>query len=207
MSKKIEKNFPADTTVKNPTFLNDPKINGELYAYLLSISIGEEGETRTYKSSVPSQKELAEILAPDPEHPLTRQTISKHLQYLILTGYIKDMGKYYIFPMLEKMYFKVPLDTLNYLLDTVKSGVIKTYIYLGQRNNYQPNQYVFTIKEICEHLGLSYTKQSNRVSNWLSLLQEANFIKIVSFYDGSYPKYRLVSFTTDTPKLPKQEEC
>jgi hypothetical protein len=29
-----EKRFPANTTLKDITFLNDKKINGELYAYL-----------------------------------------------------------------------------------------------------------------------------------------------------------------------------
>ena len=35
MAKKDEsKRFPADTTMKSLTFLNDKKVNGELYAYL-----------------------------------------------------------------------------------------------------------------------------------------------------------------------------
>ena len=167
----IKKNFPADTTIEKTTFLNDPKIDADLYAYLLSISYGIEGETRTMKADIPPQAKLAELLAPDPEHVLTRQTIASHLKYLLAKGYLKDEGTYYTFPQLERMYFKIPLDTLNFLLDTVKSGVIKTYIYLGQRNNYQPNQYVFTIKEICEHLGLNYDRQSSRVSNWLLILE------------------------------------
>lgn len=63
----IEKSFPADTKAPiyeidsnnkkvliNPTFLNDPKVNGELYAYLQSISIGENKETRVYKDIIPS---------------------------------------------------------------------------------------------------------------------------------------------------------
>ena len=48
MSKKIEKRFPADTSLNvetieedgtiiySTTFLSDPKIDAELYAYLLS---------------------------------------------------------------------------------------------------------------------------------------------------------------------------
>jgi hypothetical protein len=32
------KRFPADTTLDNLTFLNDKKINGELYAYLQGLS-------------------------------------------------------------------------------------------------------------------------------------------------------------------------
>lgn len=48
------------------------------------------------------------------------------------------------------MYFKIPQDLLSFFIDTVKEPVIKTYIYLGQRNNYKPKQYVFTLKEINE---------------------------------------------------------
>ncbi len=33
------KKFPSDTSMEYLTFLNDSKINGELYAYLLSKSI------------------------------------------------------------------------------------------------------------------------------------------------------------------------
>ena len=75
----IEKRFPADTTMSNNdegelilTFLNDPKIDGELYAYLLSLSIGEEKETRVYKDTIPTKTELAIILAPPNSKPLTR---------------------------------------------------------------------------------------------------------------------------------------
>jgi len=34
MAKGYEKRFPADTTLEKLTFLNNKKIDGELYAYL-----------------------------------------------------------------------------------------------------------------------------------------------------------------------------
>lgn len=33
---KIQKHFPADTTLEIKTFLNDSKVDAELYGYLLS---------------------------------------------------------------------------------------------------------------------------------------------------------------------------
>lgn len=36
--KNINKSFPANRTMDIKTFLNDPKIDSELYAYLLSLS-------------------------------------------------------------------------------------------------------------------------------------------------------------------------
>ena len=101
------------------------------------------------------------------------------------------------------MYFKIPLDTLEFLLYSVKEGVIKTYIYLGQRNNYKPNQYVFTIKEICEHLGLNYKNNYKAVSAWITVLQNLGLIDIVSFYQEGKPVYRLIKFSVNKPMLKK----
>lgn len=203
MSKKYEKNFPADTSMTKDqegklikTFLNDPKADAELYAYLLSMSIGEEGQTRVYKSDLPSQ----EIIATKILRYKTRRTVYNHLKYLEDQGYVQDKGKYYLLPNKERMYFRVPQDLLSFFIDTVKEPVIKTYIYLGQRNNYKPNQYVFTIKELCEHLGVSYTNSSSSIRNYLIALEKFELIKTAEFYENETPKIRLVGFSTDTPK-------
>ena len=59
MKKNIEKRFPADTRMekegqKIKTFLNDSKVDAELYAYLLSHSRPIKGETRVYKAAIPT---------------------------------------------------------------------------------------------------------------------------------------------------------
>ena len=38
----INKRFPADTTLEQSTFLNNKKINAELYALLMSFSFPDE---------------------------------------------------------------------------------------------------------------------------------------------------------------------
>lgn len=204
MPKKYEKNFPADTSMKKDeegniikTFLNDPKADAELYAYLLSMSIGEDGETRVYKNTLPNQETIATKIL----RYKTRRTVYNHLKYLEDQKYVQDKGKYYLLPNKEKMYFRVPQDLLSFFIDTVKEPVIKTYIYLGQRNNYKPNQYVFTIKEICEHLGLNYKYNCSSVTNYLIALQHFDLIDFVSFYEGEFPKYRLIKFSVEKPKL------
>lgn len=209
MPKKIEKHFPADTSMNTDdngnlilTFLNDKKVDGELYAYLLSLSVGEEKETRIYKSSIPSQTKIATLLTPATSKPLTRQTIASHFKYLIAQGYLIDMGDYYTLPHKEKMYFKVELDTLNFLLDVVKEPVIKTYIYLGQRNNYKPGQYIFTIKELCEHMGIDYSHKSSIITNYLTALVKFNLVEVETIYDGVIPYYKLLKVNTECPKLP-----
>jgi hypothetical protein len=51
----IEKRFPANTTLQDATFLNDKKINAELYAYLQSISRPDgNGNTYVLKKDMPS---------------------------------------------------------------------------------------------------------------------------------------------------------
>lgn len=101
------------------------------------------------------------------------------------------------------MYFKVPQDLLSFFIDVVKEPVIKTYIYLGQKNNYKPNQYIFTIKEICEHLGISYVNNSSSVRNYLIALEKFGLIKIVEFYENETPKMRLVKFSYEPPTKQK----
>lgn len=190
------KHFPADTSMDYDTFLNDPKVDGELYNYLLSMSYGEEGQTVVYKNNLPSQEIIATILR------VSRKTVSNHLKYLKDKGYLIDdkSNKKYILPKVERMYFQIPQETSQFLRDTVKDPVIKTYIYLGQRNSYKPGQYVFTIKEICEHLGLNYKNQCSTISNYLVILEKCGLIKYSVFYDGQSPRMRLLKVNTKCPK-------
>lgn len=190
------KHFPADTSLEYDTFLNDPKVDGELYNYLLSCSYGEDGQTVIYKNNLPSQEKIATILK------VSRKTINTHLKYLKDKGYLVEdrINKKYILPKVEKMYFKIPQETSQFLRDTVKDPVVKTYVYLGQRNSYKPGQYVFTIKEICEHLGLNYKNQCSTIRNYLLILEKCGLIKYAEFFDGQSPRMRLLNVITECPK-------
>lgn len=194
---KIEKYFPADTTLEKDktTFLSDPKIDAELYAYLLSQSIGEEKETRVYKKNLPSRKDIASILKCK-----SKTTIDNHFNYLKEKGYIDDCGAYYRINIPEKMYFKMPLSLVKFFISTMKPHVLKIYIYLGQRNSYKPNQYIFTVKELCEHLGLSYNYQSTVISDSLLILEKLELIKTTTFRNNKMPQRRLIGFSTKSPK-------
>ena len=98
------------------------------------------------------------------------------------------------------MYFKMPLELVEFFTTTIKEQVLKTYIYLGQRNNYKPNQYVFTIQELCEHTGLSYKNKYNVMQNALTVLEKLELIKVARFFDGKSPKMRLINFSIEAPK-------
>lgn len=87
MTKTIYKSFPSNPTLDLKTFLNDPKINAELYAYLLSISSGMKdangrGITYIRKVDFPTTTKLSEKIQK------CRQTASKHLKYLMEKGYL-----------------------------------------------------------------------------------------------------------------------
>lgn len=51
--KTVEKRFPADTTLDITTFLNDKKADGELYAFLQSVSKHDDRETFVLKRDLP----------------------------------------------------------------------------------------------------------------------------------------------------------
>lgn len=72
----------------------------------------------------------------------------------------------------------MPLDLLQFFVDTIKEPVLKTYIYLGQRNSYKPREYIFTIKEIADHLGINYQRNCTSIKNYLELLVGCGLITI-----------------------------
>jgi hypothetical protein len=51
----IQKRFPANTALNESTFLNNKKIDAELYALLQSLSYpNDEGLTVVYKKDLPT---------------------------------------------------------------------------------------------------------------------------------------------------------
>lgn len=196
---QIEKHFPADTTKEKLTFLNNPKIDAELYAYLMAKSFPDPitKETRTYKKDLPSQTVIAtEIL-----RYKSRNSVNNHLKALKEAEYLEDHGTYYTFPKKETIFFPINLGVLDFLRDVVKEPVLKTYIYLGQRFKYKPNEYVFTNKEIAEHIGISYSNNSKTITNYLIALEKFGLIKIAYFYEGKTPQMRLIGFSCEVPEL------
>lgn len=86
MKNQVTKSFPTDPRLDYTeegdlilTFLNDPKIDAELYNYFLSVSVAEDQETRVYKKELLPMKAIAsEVLLVH-----SRQTVYNHLKYLI----------------------------------------------------------------------------------------------------------------------------
>lgn len=194
----IEKHFPADTSMEMLTFLNNKNIDGRLYAYLQSksmpVKISDYYETRVDKFELGTQGEFCEAI-----QIKSPKTLRKHLNTLIETGYLRNEKDYYVLIQKEDIFFKMPLDTLRFIQNTIKEDVIKIYIYLGQRYKFAASQgtkYSFSIKEIVEHLGLSLNdKNRNFVKDGLDALMNNELIRFVSYREGKAPRLRLVSFS------------
>lgn len=189
----VQKRFPADTNLtKEITFLKDPRIDAELYAYLQSMSYPEDGVTIVLKSDLPTQAAICKKIGIK-----SAKTLRVHLNYLLEIGYLIEEDNKYIMPNVEEIYLLLPLATVQFLTDTVKEAVIKTYIYLGQRWKYKPG-YVFTQEEIAEHLGVKLggnPRARQAIHNALDVLQNNGLISFENFFDGKAPRYRLLNWS------------
>lgn len=182
---------------KDITFLKDPHIDAELYAYLQSMSYPDEGVTIVLKSDLPSQAAISEKIGVK-----STKTFRSHLQYLLETGYVEDHGDHYVLPNIEDIYLLLPLETIQFITDTIKESVIKVYIYLGQRWGYKKG-YVFTQEEIAQHLGMKLAgnpRARQMIHNALDILQDVELISFENFFDGKSPRYRLTGWSVHYKK-------
>lgn len=198
-----KKRFPANTTMEALTFLNDKKINGELYAYFQGLSEYEvinksQNIFKTYvlKKKLPAQSQICQILGIK-----SPKTYKSHLNYLIQQGYIVEERDRYILPEMESIYFLIPLKTLYYINDNCKEHIIKIYVYLGQRYKWaleRGYQYEFTLKELGEHSGIKVennTRGYEIINNALAFLCNSELIDYVNFFDGQTQKKKLTKFS------------
>lgn len=199
-----QKRFPANTKLDLLTFLNDKKVNSELYAFLQGISYAKEGKTVVYKKSMPTQAEICKKL-----NIASPKTYRSHFKYLVDRGFVvlaEDKDYYLELPNVEDVYFLIPLDTLQYLNDNCKEHVIKIYVYLGQRFKYglsKGSSYEFSSEELGEHIGIrvrNYARGYEIINNALALLSNSGLIEYVSFYDGATQKKKLLNFSLEVKK-------
>lgn len=197
----IAKRFPANTTLDFPTFLNDKKVNGELYALLQGLSFPDIKDgvrcTRVPKNHIPKQTVMCESLGIG-----SPKTLRNHLKYLIDKEYIlvENDGSY-ILPEVEDIYFLIPLQTLKYLNDNCKDHVIKIYVYLGQRYKWgleRGKPYEFSLEELGDHVGIRIKNNSRGyeiINNALNLLEKSGLIEYCSYFNGKSQKKKLTNFS------------
>ncbi len=177
MDNVIKKRFPTDvnTEMKN-TFLNDKEIDGELYAYLQSISykdiINGENVTLVNKRDINKKHIAEEILGK------SVRTVTRHMDILIEKGYLVEKDFDYWLPNLEETYLLIPVETMQFLIDTLKENVIKVYLYLGKKFKTKKN-YEFTKKELMIAIGTNPTnsRQLMSMDNILICLESLGLIE------------------------------
>lgn len=201
----VNKRMPADTTLKELTFLNDKKIDGELYALLQSYSVPNE-----QKQTIVNKKDLPSVATMNSKLGIkSRTTFYSHLKYLKDRNFIVEKENFYYLPNQEEIYFMLPLDTLKFLNDTSREQVIKVYLYLGQRWKYKSNDYIFTIEEIAKHIGIKLDGNSRNyeiINNALVHLKNNGLIDYTEFYEGDKPRKRLINFSLIVKNLRKEEK-
>lgn len=161
------------------TFLNNKKIDAELYAFFQSISKPEDGMTVVLKSSLPTQQSICKKLGIG-----DARTYKSRLKCLLETGYMVEEDYRYILPNKEDIYLLIPLSTLQFMQDVLKEPVIKTYIYLAQKWK-QKQGYEFSYEEIASHIGIKLAGNARgyqQIANILTVLQNNGLIRISDAY-------------------------
>lgn len=197
MIKDVQKRFPADVTLEELTFLNDKKIDAEIYTYFQICSYPKDGETRAYKKDLGTQKEICEILKTCGKS-MSVMTYQRHLKYLIEAGYVIEKKEYYVLPPKENSYLLLPLRTLKFIQRTLKKPVNKVYAYLGQRWKYKQG-YLFTRQELAEHTGMKLDNNSEAyetINDYLDNLRNNGLIDFEQVYYNKIPYLKLTDWST-----------
>lgn len=211
MRKKEEKRIlPADEGL-----LDEKKYDYSIYALFQAKSYVQDGVRFVYKNF--TYEELHEEynktrLEKDPAYQcMSRATFARRIKDLkmkqmITEGKIKDLhGKtvsVYFLPEDYKIKKLIPLETIRFLSNFTNSNVIKTYVYLLDKNGFAAGEnryYSFTKSEVCRAIGLSDTNSNGPIImdilNGLSLI---GLITFVEYWDKTSmgqptPRLRLVS--------------
>ena len=181
--------------MKETTFLNDKKVDAELYAFLQSISESEDNITFVGKWMMPKQSEICDAIG------IKRtKTYRAHLNYLIEAGYVIEEESRYVLPRVEDFYLLLPLDTICFLKDVFRDQVVKAYIYLGQRwRNNSNSNFEFTYEDLAQHIGIKLAgnaKGYEQIKNMLFVLERCGLIEVSEeyFVNKGQSRHRLLKW-------------
>ena len=136
--------------------MDDKKFNDLIYAYLQTIShrVPNKQERYVWKNNF-RQSEVAKRLG------MNLRTFKRKFANLKQQGYVVDGGDVYNLPSVSKWCFFIPLETLEYLVDTANEKVISTYAYLGELKNEVGDNAYFTKSRLLILLGYKTLKNIN----------------------------------------------
>lgn len=181
-------------------FMKDKMISDLLYSMLQSYSNWNKEENHRYiPKKIIKKSKWAKALG------ISRPTLDKRIGKLLEKEYLIDKEDYYILPNKGEYYFLVPVETLNYLINTANHNVIKIYCHLGLLYKFYGDKAYYTQSKLLEVIGYDKTDKNNHktIKHILTSLKLNGLLVSTSENEGIITKERIFAVNS-TIRKPEQ---
>lgn len=181
-------------------FMKDKMISDLLYSMLQSYSNWNKEENHRYiLKKIIKKSKWAKALG------VSRPTLDKRIGKLLEKEYLIDKEEYYILPNKGEYYFLVPVETLNYLINTANHNVIKIYCHLGLLYKFYGDKAYYTQSKLLEVIGYDKTDKNNHktIKHILTSLKLNGLLISTSENEGIITKERILAVNS-TIRKPEQ---
>ena len=181
-------------------FMKDKMISDLLYSMLQSYSNWNKEENHRYiPKKIIKKSKWAKALG------ISRPTLDKRIGKLLEKEYLIDKEDYYILPNKGEYYFLVPVETLNYLINTANHNVIKIYCHLGLLYKFYGDKAYYTQSKLLEVIGYDKTDKNNHktIKHILTSLKLNGLLVSTSDNEGIITKERILAVNS-TIRKPEQ---
>ena len=181
-------------------FMKDKMISDLLYSMLQSYSNWNKEENHRYiPKKIIKKSKWAKALG------ISRPTLDKRIVKLLEKEYLIDKEDYYILPNKGEYYFLVPVETLNYLINTANHNVIKIYCHLGLLYKFYGDKAYYTQSKLLEVIGYDKTDKNNHktIKHILTSLKLNGLLVSTSENEGIITKERILAVNS-TIRKPEQ---
>ena len=177
--------------------MKDKMISDLLYSMLQSYSNWNKEENHRYiPKKIIKKSKWAKALG------ISRPTLDKRIGKLLEKEYLIDKEDYYILPNKGEYYFLVPVETLNYLINTANHNVIKIYCNLGLLYKFYGDKAYYTQSKLLEVIGYDKTDKNNHktIKHILTSLKLNGLLVSVSENEGIITKERILAVNSTIRK-------
>ena len=181
-------------------FMKDKMISDLLYSMLQSYSNWNKEENHRYiPKKIIKKSKWAKALG------ISRPTLDKRIGKLLEKEYLIDKEDYYILPNKGEYYFLVPVETLNYLINTANHNVIKIYCHLGLLYKFYGDKAYYTQSKLLEVIGYDKTDKNNHktIKHILTSLKLNGLLVSTLENEGIITKERILAVNS-TIRKPEQ---
>ena len=178
-------------------FMKDKMISDLLYSMLQSYSNWNKEENHRYiPKKIIKKSKWAKALG------ISRPTLDKRIGKLLEKEYLIDKEDYYILPNKGEYYFLVPVETLNYLINTANHNVIKIYCHLGLLYKFYGDKAYYTQSKLLEVIGYDKTDKNNHktIKHILTSLKLNGLLVYTSENEGIITKERILAVNSTIRK-------